>query len=254
MTTKAHKLLTGTDLHEPKGVAAAPAGQVYVSDGAGSGVWTTITTAVSFSTGDLKTTWKTVADSGWLMLDDSTIGSATSGAVHNFSSLQSLFLLIWNNIPASLTTVSGGRGGSAAADWAANKTITLPKVLSRSMGISGAGAGLTTRLLGFSGGLETTTLVSTNVPTLTSVNAAQSITTSMPAGAGFPYSTLNDITAVSANLSGGANILIYSPGNHWSNATSMTANNSISTTYTNGSPTAFNIIGPITYVNMMVKL
>ncbi len=35
-----HKDLTGTDLHEPKGAASATSGQVYVANGAGSGVWT----------------------------------------------------------------------------------------------------------------------------------------------------------------------------------------------------------------------
>ncbi len=40
MTNVAHKDLTGVHLHEPKGVAAATAGKVYISDGAGSGVWT----------------------------------------------------------------------------------------------------------------------------------------------------------------------------------------------------------------------
>lgn len=34
-----HKNLTGADLHEPKGAATASSGQVYVSDGAGSGIW-----------------------------------------------------------------------------------------------------------------------------------------------------------------------------------------------------------------------
>lgn len=34
-----HKDLTGTDLHEPKGVETASAGEVYVADGAGSGAW-----------------------------------------------------------------------------------------------------------------------------------------------------------------------------------------------------------------------
>lgn len=34
-----HKDLTGNDLHEPKGVATAPAGTVYTSDGLGSGTW-----------------------------------------------------------------------------------------------------------------------------------------------------------------------------------------------------------------------
>ena len=35
-----HSELTGTDLHEPKGVASATSGQVYVADGEGSGSWT----------------------------------------------------------------------------------------------------------------------------------------------------------------------------------------------------------------------
>ena len=34
-----HSALTGTDLHEPKGVAATAAGKVYLSDGLGSGSW-----------------------------------------------------------------------------------------------------------------------------------------------------------------------------------------------------------------------
>lgn len=35
-----HSALTGTELHEPKGVANAGSGEVYVADGAGSGDWT----------------------------------------------------------------------------------------------------------------------------------------------------------------------------------------------------------------------
>ena len=35
-----HSTLTTTDLHEPKGVAAANAGELYVANGAGSGAWT----------------------------------------------------------------------------------------------------------------------------------------------------------------------------------------------------------------------
>lgn len=37
-----HSALTGTDLHEPKGVAAASSGQIYVANGSGSGTWTTL--------------------------------------------------------------------------------------------------------------------------------------------------------------------------------------------------------------------
>jgi len=38
----AHSTLTGADLHEPKGVAAAAANLVYVSNGSGSGSWTSV--------------------------------------------------------------------------------------------------------------------------------------------------------------------------------------------------------------------
>ena len=35
-----HATLTGADLHEPKGVAEANEGSVYIADGSGSGTWT----------------------------------------------------------------------------------------------------------------------------------------------------------------------------------------------------------------------
>ena len=40
-----HNLITGTDLHEPKGVAAAAANKVYVANGSASGAWSTLTTS-----------------------------------------------------------------------------------------------------------------------------------------------------------------------------------------------------------------
>jgi len=42
-----HSGLTGTDLHEPKGVAAAGLGQSYISDNAGSGAWKQIATSAA---------------------------------------------------------------------------------------------------------------------------------------------------------------------------------------------------------------
>lgn len=42
MATIAHKNLRTTEIHEPKGAAAAEANCVYVSDGAGSGTWTSL--------------------------------------------------------------------------------------------------------------------------------------------------------------------------------------------------------------------
>lgn len=123
---------------------------------------TAISTAVAgvasgFTTGDVKLTWKTVADSGWIMHTDGTIGSATSGATYANAAAQALFLLIWDNFADAQAPVVSGRGASAAADWAANKRITLPKALGRSIGVAGAGSGLTSRTLGVTTGAETVT-------------------------------------------------------------------------------------------------
>lgn len=41
----AHSALTGANLHEPKGAAAASTGQVYVADGAASGAWQKVGTS-----------------------------------------------------------------------------------------------------------------------------------------------------------------------------------------------------------------
>lgn len=49
MAQDQHKNLTGTDLHESKGVAAAAVGTYYRADGAGSGAWTNPLTAVKNS-------------------------------------------------------------------------------------------------------------------------------------------------------------------------------------------------------------
>lgn len=45
MTVKEHSTLTGTSLHEPKGVAAASANTSYIANGSGSGSWTTVPVA-----------------------------------------------------------------------------------------------------------------------------------------------------------------------------------------------------------------
>lgn len=44
-----HSSLTDPYLHEPKGVAAAASGEVYVADGSGSGAWTAKETLIELS-------------------------------------------------------------------------------------------------------------------------------------------------------------------------------------------------------------
>jgi len=108
-----------------------------------------IASVVGWQTGDVKATYKTTADVGWVMMDDGTIGDATSGATTRANAdTSALFVLLWTNTADTDCPVSSGRGGSAAADFAAHKTIALPKTKGRAVARSGAGSGLTSRALG----------------------------------------------------------------------------------------------------------
>jgi microcystin-dependent protein len=69
---------------------------------------------------------------GWLYLDGKTIGDASSGATGRANAdTSALFTLLWNNLANAQAPVSGGRGASAAADFAAHKTIALPDARGR---------------------------------------------------------------------------------------------------------------------------
>lgn len=53
MANVQHAALTGADLHEPKGAATATIGTVYVSNGSGSGSWSSIEGTAIKSTGEV---------------------------------------------------------------------------------------------------------------------------------------------------------------------------------------------------------
>lgn len=102
-----------------------------------------------FTTGDAKLTFKVTADTGWVLMNDGSIGDVLSGASTRANDdCNALFLHMWATVPEPWAPVSGGRGVSAAADWTAHKRITLPRQLGRTLAIAGAGAGLTGRGLG----------------------------------------------------------------------------------------------------------
>lgn len=66
----------------------------------------------------------TTAPYGFLFVDGKTIGDgASAGTARANADCEALFTILWN---ITSLTVSGGRGASAAADWAAHKTIALP--------------------------------------------------------------------------------------------------------------------------------
>lgn len=120
---------------------------------------------LAFETGDAKITLRSVASTGWIMANDGTIGDAASGATTRANAdCQALYTLLWDNVANAQAPVTGGRGASAAADWAAHKPIALTKVLGRALAVAGAGAGLTARALGAALGAEEVQLTGGQMP------------------------------------------------------------------------------------------
>jgi hypothetical protein len=75
MTNVSHASLTGSEVHEPKGIVSATLGTVYVSNGSGSGSWQNVGTS-SF-TGMVADFIAPIVPSGWLELDGSIISTTT---------------------------------------------------------------------------------------------------------------------------------------------------------------------------------
>jgi hypothetical protein len=83
-----------------------------------------------FQTGMMMPGMNSTPFTGFINIDGNTIGSASSGATYNGTTYQPLYEFWWNNVsfPSSnaYAIVTGGLGASAAADFAANKPLTMP--------------------------------------------------------------------------------------------------------------------------------
>lgn len=214
------------------------------------------------ATGDVIPTFKSSARSGFLLLNKDTIGSAASGADHNGASYQDLFEFLWNNLADTYAPVSSGRGASASADWAADKTLTLPDGRGRSFVGSGVGDGLSkTWAHGGTDGAENKTLAEAELPSHS--HASGTLATSSTGGHshGLQDSNDNDIL----EEAGGSNsvyLLNFSQSSSKSNTapqlqTETTANHThtiTGSTASTGSGTAFSLQDPAIAGNWMIKL
>jgi hypothetical protein len=202
-----------------------------------------------FSTGDAKLTLKTIADAGWVMMNDGTIGDASSGATARASAdTQALFITLWTNIPDALCPVlPGGRGVSAVNDFTAHKTLKLPLALGRALAVAGAGAGLTAHALGSVAGEETHTLTASEQA---SMGVGGSMSGSGSAGSAV---TSVDTTGGSAQTAGGEPVGTINSVTPHANALPVSVSGSISGTASGGGQ-PHNNIAPTSFWNVMVKL
>lgn len=167
---------------------------LVVGASSGSGSAPSVDATTILQTGDIKVRYGTGAHTGFVRSNGRTIGSATSGASERANAdCEALFTHLWTE-DANLT-VSTGRGASAAADWAANKTIALPdwrgRVISAldDMGNTAAGrrtttyTGVAATVLGsVSTHGESHTLTAAQIPSITSTVSVSSTETNIPIG------------------------------------------------------------------------
>lgn len=108
-----------------------------------------------FRTGDVKITSRADAEPGWVIMNDGTIGSASSSATTLKSNIcKDLFIHLWGTYDNTIAPVVEGRGANAEADWLANKQIKLLSVAGRALAAAGQGSGLIARANGFYFGEE----------------------------------------------------------------------------------------------------
>jgi microcystin-dependent protein len=234
-------------LTDKNGVTILVADNIQVvGASSGSGGGGTVDPTTILSTGDLKVTYGTGVLAGFVRANGRTIGSATSGATERANAdCQALFEYLWNADPN--LTVSTGRGVSAAADWSANKTITLPDWRGRAIaGLADMGNTATSTLtstyfgsdptvLGQVGGAQSHTLTAAELPT--SIPASASVTLS-------PSNQVASVVSVGVSVPGSQSALVPAGG-------SLTASASVSV---GGSGNAHSIVPPEMLATIYLKL
>lgn len=167
------------------------------TSGGGGGGGGSVDPSTVLSTGDIKFRQTSETLTGWIKLNGTTIGSASSGASQRANAdTSALFAYLWANCPQSHCAVTGGRGASASVDFTANKSIAVPDWRSRGpmglddMGSSALGAnppilsggGDTATTPGAWGGGYNSTIAQANLPAVPATGAVTP--TSNPAVSG----------------------------------------------------------------------
>ena len=128
-----------------------------------------VDTTAYLTTGDIFFRPGSTARPGSVRCNGRNIGNASSGATERANAdTQALFIYLWGE--AASYPVSGGRGATAAADFAANKTIGLPDGRGRvpvgidTMGNTASGRMPTATGANIGGGVTSVTLTIAQMP------------------------------------------------------------------------------------------
>lgn len=231
------------------------------SSGGGGGGGVDPTTIIQ--TGWIQPIYGTGAVAGFVRCNARTLGNASSGATERANAdTAALFAWLYNADPNLV--VSGGRGASAAADYAANKTIALPDARCRPV----AGLGdMGNSDVGLFTGVTFTSGNSTTLGSL--VGAARRTLTLLQLPTGITSSGTNNITVTPNGFfvmrAGSGFILDFpstagsglrAPGNTatMDNTAQFFGANPISATSNNTSGQAFDSVSPYLLATVYLKL
>lgn len=142
------RLTDSTGVTTNGGFDTAQVPSIGPSSGGGGGGGGSVDPTAIATTGDIKPRLSADIVPGWVRINGKTIGNATSGASERANNdTQNLFTYIWTNFTDAICPVSGGRGGTPAADFAASKTIALFDLKGRTLvGFDDMGAASAARL------------------------------------------------------------------------------------------------------------
>jgi hypothetical protein len=201
--------------------------------------------ALGSRTGTVRFTLCDVAEVGWRLFDDGTIGDPSSGSTFANVTALNLFTLMFTkfadaNAPI-LTSTGAATTRAAQTDaptaWAAHCRMSLPKTLGRALGVAGSGAGLTARPAGSIAGEEKHTPVLIEM-----FNHAHDV---------YDPTHVHPITGSTINT-GGASVpaagpIAFGPATMGYAATGIGI-------YALGGGVPFNVVSPVTFLNAEVKL
>ena len=205
-------------LTDASGVVQLVADNVQViGSSSGGGGGGTVDPLTIFVTGDIKARYGVGVHPGtapgWVRCNGLTVGAAGSGATElAHANCQALFEYLWS--ADRNLVVSGGRGTNAHSDWLGGKQIALPDWRGRliagmdDMGnavagrLTVAGSGIDGTALGAFGGLQSTTLLQSQLPNVTPTFSGTLATLSMSSGSTVVFGTIS--TALAARLNSSA--------------------------------------------------
>jgi microcystin-dependent protein len=150
----AHKDLTGIDLHEPKSIEDATSGQYYAADGAGSGTWTSLPAGIVIPFGLVNDYAGTSAPSLWLLCYGQAVSRTT------YSDLFGVIGTTYGTGDGSTTFNLPDCRGRVTAGQDDMGGVSADRLTGLSNGVNGD-------TLGASGGLESFTLATANLPSHT---------------------------------------------------------------------------------------